>query len=55
MLDIIFLLLAIGLVYRFVRTDGMPMLKMMGGSPDNSTTETTTTMTINDDRHHASR
>jgi uncharacterized membrane protein YraQ (UPF0718 family) len=33
-LNIIFLLLAVGLVYRFVRTGGMPMLKMMGGSPD---------------------
>jgi hypothetical protein len=34
-LNIIFLMLATGLVYRFVRTGGMPMLKMMGGSPDN--------------------
>jgi uncharacterized membrane protein YraQ (UPF0718 family) len=33
-LNIIFLILAVGLVYRFVRTGGMPMLKMMGGSPD---------------------
>ena len=33
-LNIIFLVLAVGLVYRFVRTGGMPMLKMMGGSPD---------------------
>jgi uncharacterized membrane protein YraQ (UPF0718 family) len=33
-LNIIFLLLTVGLVYRFVRTGGMPMLKMMGGSPD---------------------
>ena len=33
-LNIIFLLAAGGLIYRFVRTGGMPMLKMMGGSPD---------------------
>jgi hypothetical protein len=33
-LNIIFLVLAVGLIYRFVRTGGMPMLKMMGGSPD---------------------
>jgi hypothetical protein len=33
-LNIIFLALAAGLVYRFVRTGGMPMLKMMGGSAD---------------------
>jgi uncharacterized protein len=33
-LNIIFLVLAAGLVYRFVRTGGIPMLKMMGGSPD---------------------
>jgi uncharacterized protein len=33
-LNIIFLVLAAGLVYRFVRTGGMPMLKMMGGSPE---------------------
>ena len=30
-LNIIFLLLAAGLVYRFIRTAGVPMLKMMGG------------------------
>jgi hypothetical protein len=33
-LNIIFLILAVGLVYRFVRTGGVPMLKMMGGSPE---------------------
>jgi hypothetical protein len=33
-LNIIFLILAAGLVYRFIRTGGMQMLKMMGGSPD---------------------
>jgi hypothetical protein len=33
-LNIIFIVVAGGLVYRFVRTGGMPMLKMMGGSPD---------------------
>ena len=35
-LDGVFFALAIGLVYRFLRTGGVPMLKMMGGSPDNS-------------------
>ena len=33
-LNIVFLLLAAGLVFRFVRTGGIPMLRMMGGSPD---------------------
>ena len=33
-LNIIFLIVAAGLVYRFIRTGGMQMLKMMGGSPD---------------------
>jgi uncharacterized membrane protein YraQ (UPF0718 family) len=33
-LNIIFLLLAAALCYRFVRSGGMPMLKMMGGGPD---------------------
>ena len=33
-LNIVFLILAGALVYRFVRSGGMPMLKMMGGSPD---------------------
>jgi hypothetical protein len=32
-LNIVFLVLATGLVYRFVRTGGLPMLTMMGGSP----------------------
>ena len=32
-LNIIFLLLAAALLIRFVRTGGMPMLKMMGGGP----------------------
>ncbi|WP_409430359.1 permease [Mycobacterium sp. SMC-16] len=33
-LNIVFLLLAAVLVIRFVRTGGVPMLRMMGGSPD---------------------
>ncbi|MEC3956397.1 permease [Nocardia sp. CDC153] len=33
-LNIVFLLLAALLVLRFVRTGGIPMLRMMGGSPD---------------------
>ncbi len=33
-LNIVALAVAFGLVYRFVRTGGMPMLKMMGGKPD---------------------
>jgi hypothetical protein len=33
-LNIIFLLLGAALCYRFVRTGGIPMLKMMGGPPD---------------------
>lgn len=33
-LNIVFLLLAAVLVTRFVRTGGIPMLRMMGGSPD---------------------
>lgn len=33
-LNIAFLLLAAGLVWRFLRTGGLPMLKMMGGGPD---------------------
>jgi len=32
-LNIIFLLLAAALCYRFVRSGGIPMLKMMGGAP----------------------
>ena len=32
-LNIIFLILAAALCYRFTRTDGIPMLKMMGGPP----------------------
>ena len=38
-LNIAFLILAAVLVYRFVRTGGMPMLKMMGGRPDDMTQE----------------
>ena len=34
MLNVIFLVLALGLIYRFVRTGGGPMLKMMGAAPD---------------------
>jgi hypothetical protein len=33
-LNIVFLVIAAVLLIRFVRTGGMPMLKMMGGSPD---------------------
>jgi hypothetical protein len=33
-LNILALAVAAGLVYRFVRTGGLSMLKMMGGSPD---------------------
>jgi hypothetical protein len=33
-LNIVFLILAALLVYRFVRTGGIPMLKMMGGAPE---------------------
>ena len=33
-LNIIFLMVAACMVYRFIRTGGMQMLKMMGGSPD---------------------
>jgi uncharacterized protein len=33
-LNIIFLLAAAALCYRFVRSGGLPMLKMMGGKPD---------------------
>jgi hypothetical protein len=30
----VFLLVAAALLVRFVRTGGIPMLKMMGGAPD---------------------
>jgi uncharacterized protein len=33
-LNIIFLILAAALCYRFARTGGIPMLKVMGGAPD---------------------
>jgi uncharacterized protein len=33
-LNIIFLLAAAALCYRFVRTGGIPMLRMMGGTPE---------------------
>jgi uncharacterized protein len=33
-LNIVFLLLAAALIIRFVRTGGVPMLRMMGGDPD---------------------
>jgi uncharacterized membrane protein YraQ (UPF0718 family) len=35
-LNILFLLVAVGLIYRFVTTGGIPMLRMMGGGPDDS-------------------
>ena len=40
-LNIVFLALAAGLLCRFVTTGGIPMLRMMGGSPDQ-----------NHDHHH---
>jgi uncharacterized protein len=33
-LNIVFLVLAAALIVRFVRTGGLAMLRMMGGSPD---------------------
>jgi uncharacterized protein len=33
-LNIIFLILAAALCYRFIRSGGIPMLKMMGGPPE---------------------
>ena len=33
-LNIVFLALAAALIYRFVKTNGLPMLRMMGGGPD---------------------
>jgi uncharacterized membrane protein YraQ (UPF0718 family) len=33
-LNIVFLVIAAVLVIRFIATDGIPMLRMMGGSPD---------------------
>jgi len=33
-LNIIFLIIAAALCYRFARTGGIPMLKMMGGAPE---------------------
>jgi uncharacterized membrane protein YraQ (UPF0718 family) len=36
-LNIVFLILAAALVVRFVRTGGVPMLRMMGGAPDAET------------------
>ncbi len=35
-LNIVFLALAVALVVRFVRSGGVPMLKMMGGAPDDT-------------------
>jgi hypothetical protein len=35
-LNIVFLILAAGLVWRFWRTGGVPMLRMMGGGPESS-------------------
>jgi hypothetical protein len=37
-LNIFFILLAVALIYRFVRTGGLPMLRMMDGGPDESVT-----------------
>jgi uncharacterized protein len=38
-LNIVFLALAAALIIRFVRTGGVPMLKMMGGAPESAETE----------------
>ena len=38
-LNLAFLILAAALVVRFARTGGIPMLKMMGGSPEDGHTE----------------
>ena len=35
-LNIVFLALALALVWRFIRTGGLPMLRMMGGAPESS-------------------
>jgi uncharacterized membrane protein YraQ (UPF0718 family) len=35
-LNVVFLILAAGLIYRFVTTGGIPMLRTMGGGPDDS-------------------
>ena len=40
-LNIVFLLLAVALLVRFVRTGGIPMLRMMGGNPDTSPPQNT--------------
>jgi uncharacterized membrane protein YraQ (UPF0718 family) len=42
-LNIIFLALALVLVVRFVRTGGVPMLRMMGGDPDDADESAATT------------
>ena len=34
--NIVFLALALALVWRFIRTGGLPMLRMMGGAPESS-------------------
>ena len=39
-LNIVFLLLAAVLVVRFIRTGGVPMLRMMGGNPDDTAEHT---------------
>ena len=38
-LNIVFLVLAVALVWRFIRTGGVPMLRMMGGAPASSSHE----------------
>jgi hypothetical protein len=43
-LNIIFLALAAALMFRFVRTGGIPMLRMMGGGPDDA---------AHDHQHHS--
>ena len=45
-LNIAFLILTALLLVRFVRTGGMPMLRMMGGSPDAEHAGTTITIPI---------
>lgn len=39
-LNIVFLVISAGLTYRFVRTGGVSMLKMMGGEPDDASSHT---------------
>jgi uncharacterized membrane protein YraQ (UPF0718 family) len=51
-LNIVFLLLAVVLMIRFVRSGGWPMLRMMGGSPDDSHDHAEHGQQGNDDTGH---